>query len=225
MQFSLKKIFWILTGVVILLLGIYTWNVIAWHIIPQGMPEFFISRFDIDAEANIPTWFATTLLLLISISAFLIYAEQRKTQPKNRWSFFWLFFGVVYCYFSLDEAAVIHEVFDLFFDDKWIVVYAPLALLFFLACTYYFFIKRKDEPRLRNWIIGGLIVYVAGALGCEWIGYNFDLVFAWQKVELVAEEGLEMLGTIMVLMGCLSELNRLTAQKSAAALAGNDVKK
>ena len=98
-------------------------------------------------------------------------------------------------------------------------MYAPLTALFFLCCFLYIWFIRKGDVCLRNWIIGGLIVYVAGALGCEWIAYHFDLTYALSRVEVVAEEGLEMMGTIMVLMGCLSEINKyfpasITIQKS-----------
>jgi uncharacterized membrane protein YhaH (DUF805 family) len=221
MYLPIKKIFWVLTGVVIMLLGIYTWNVMAWHIVPQGMPEFFTIGFDINAEANIPTWYATILLLLVSVSAFLIFTVGRRKDPKDRWMYFWIFFGLVYGFFSMDEAAVIHEMLDTLPNFKWIVVYAPLALLFFLACAYYFFIKRKKDMYLRNWIISGLIVYIAGALGCEWVSYNFDLVYALQMIELVAEEGLEMLGTIMVLMGCLTEINHLMVNREVMDVPGS----
>src|SRR6056297_2759236 len=81
------------------------------------------------------------------------------------------------------------------------------AAIFFFACAFYFIVIRKGEKRVRNWVLGGLIVYALGGMVAEVIGYLFrPLPYALQQVEFVIEEGLEMTGAIIVLMGCLQEL-------------------
>jgi len=209
MQIPLKKIAFILAGVIIFLLGMYTWNVMAWHIIPAGMPDYITTWFDINDESSIPTWYATILLFLVAIVSYCIYHLEKKAQIKRPWLWFWLFFAIIYCFLSIDEGSVIHESIDNFTTFKWITFYAPVTFLFFLVCAFNFIIIRKEDRPLRNWVIGGLIVYAIGGLGCECLSFIFPLNFAWQHVEYVAEEGFEMLGSSMVLMGCLYEINRI----------------
>jgi hypothetical protein len=87
--------------------------------------------------------------------------------------------------------------------------------VFFLACVFYFGLVRRADKSLRNWILGGLIVYAAGGLLSETLGHIFwPLPPVLQRIELVCEEGLEMVGTILVLMGCLQESIRLLATVS-----------
>jgi len=120
---------------------------------------------------------------------------------------FWLVFGGMYCFLSIDEAAMIHEIIDQTTSVKWIFVYAPIVGSFFLVCAYYFLIVRKDERILRNWVIGGLIVSAVGGIGAEWVAYAMNLKYAFRMIEYVVEEGFELIGSTMVFMGCLYELN------------------
>ena len=107
-----------------------------------------------------------------------------------------------------------HEIFDQLNLEKWIFIYAPLAGLFFLVCLYYFAVIRGKDSALRNWVIGGLVVYAIGGLVCEWVNYTIPLRYAMKQIEYVAEEGLEMIGTTMVLTGCLQELNTRDSQRT-----------
>ena len=87
-------------------------------------------------------------------------------------------------------------------------IYAPFAGAFFLICAYQ--LVESNNKKLRNWILGGLVIYALGGLGGEYISYVFrPLPPLLQYLEFVLEEGLEMVGTIMVLTGCLQEVNRL----------------
>jgi hypothetical protein len=73
--------------------------------------------------------------------------------------------------------------------------------------AFYFFRVRMDNPVLRNWIILGLISMAAGGMGCEMLDMIFrPLPPTIQQIEFMTEEGLEMLGSISVLTGCVSEI-------------------
>ena len=159
------------------------------------------NRFDLDAEANIPTWFSTILLFCVSLTSLIIYRFRYKFKIDTSMHTFWLVLGSVYCFLSLDEAARLHEIFDTSLHIKWIYIYAPLAAIFFITCIYFLVIINKNK-NLRNWIIGGLVIYAFGGL----IGESFDYFFYASPIEIVFEEGLELLGTIMVLKGSLQEL-------------------
>lgn len=202
-----NKLFTVLICITIGLLAVYTFLVIVGSRIEGGFPEILVDRFDIDKEANIPTWFSTIFLFSVAETSFLIYRLNVRLSPKRSFHrVFWLIFAGMYCFLSIDEAAVIHEIIDQTTSVKWVVVYAPVVGSFFLLCAYYFLVLRKDERVLRNWVIGGLLIYGLGGIGAEWVAYSIELKYALRMIEYVVEEGFEMTGTVMVLMGCLYEL-------------------
>jgi len=96
------------------------------------------NRFDLDQEANIPTWYSTVLLFSISQLSLIIYIIGRKIRLNASLRSFWLGFSAVYCFLSLDEAARLHSMITFGVNVKWIFVYAPLGALFFSFCLYYF---------------------------------------------------------------------------------------
>jgi hypothetical protein len=177
--------------------------ILAMYFFPANWSWAIEDRFDLDKEANVPTWFAVTLLFSISIIALLIHLVGRNIRIATSWRSFWIVFSAVFCFLSLDEASRVHEGIDNVFHIKWIYVYMPFASLFFIVCTYFLIVINKDKT-LTYWISGGLLVYALGGLLCETI--SFYLYSG--KAEVVFEEGLEILGTIMILTGCVQELNR-----------------
>jgi len=188
-----------------LLLICFMFILLAMHFFPESLSWTIHDRFNLDSEANIPTWFSTVLLFSVSLTSLGIYVFSRDVEMDASWKSFWSCFSSVYCFLSLDEAARIHEILDTSMHLKWIYVYAPFGALFFILCGYFLMVINKNKD-LRNWILGGLIVYALGGLGAE----SFDYFFYSSQAEVVFEEGFEMFGTIMVLTGCLQELNRLT---------------
>jgi hypothetical protein len=107
----------------------------------------------------------------------------------------------------MDEAASFHEFFENILFFNWVIVYAPFALAFFVLCVYH--LLKSGNKTLRNWILDGLIVYALGGMGCELIARLFrPLPPLLNQMEIIFEEGLEMIGSIIVLMGCLRELIR-----------------
>jgi hypothetical protein len=204
MDGSLRRLFRLLLLVVLMLLAL--------HFFPKRLSATIDDRFNLDAEANIPAWYSTVLLFSVSLSSFSVYILAQKGRGRELpWRWFWLVLGAAYCFLSLDEAARLHEIIDTETSVKWTFVYGPFAGVFFLLCVFYFAGIRRADKGLRNWILGGLIVYALGGLISETIGHFFHpLPPMWQRLELVCEEGLEMVGTILVLRGCLHEsLKRL----------------
>lgn len=103
----------------------------ALHFVPADAHATVHNRFDLDAEANIPTWFSTTCLFEVSLVSFLIHCSCRRNPAGTSFRWFWLIFSATYCFLSLDEAARIHEISDDVFHVKWIYVYAPVFGAFF----------------------------------------------------------------------------------------------
>ncbi len=209
MKIPSYKIFWSLILMIGGILAVHSFFVLSHHFINTEFPDFLVQRMNIDAEANIPTWFSTILLFSVSVTAFFIYRlVSGQPEVKSRWQKFWLVLGVIYLILSLDEAAQIHELIDQLTDVKWVFIYAPVAGAIFLVCVYYFIVIRKQDGELRNWIIGGLVVFALGGLVFEWVTFTFHLPYALRQIAYVTEEGLELIGTTMVLTGCLREFNK-----------------
>jgi hypothetical protein len=195
MAIPIRKLFFLQLFIVLFL--------ILMHFFPERLSWTIHDKFNLDGEANIPTWYSTVLLFSVSLSSLGIYKLSFDHAHSRR---FWLVFSCVYCFLSLDEAAGLHEVIDRTTSVKWVFVYAPFAGAFFMICAYH--LVKSDNKTLRNWILSGLVVYVLGGLLGEFISYLFyPLPPLLQQLEFVLEEGFEMFGTIMVLMGCLQELN------------------
>lgn len=165
-------------------------------------------KFNLDGEANIPSWYSTVLLFSVSLCSLAIYGLSHAHGHTR----FWIYFGCAFCFLSLDEMVGIHELLDNTATVKWVFFYAPFAAAFFIVCVFYF--KNISQAVLRNWLLGGLVVYALGGLVCETLNHVFfPLPRLLQFLEFVLEEGLEMLGAIMVLTGCLHELDRLLIAK------------
>lgn len=209
MKIPVYKIFWSLILLIWSILAAHSFFVLSHHFINTEFPDFLVQRMNIDAEANIPTWFSTILLFSVSITAILIYRlVSGQPEVRPRWHKIWLGLGILYFLLSLDEAAQMHELIDQLTDVKWVFIYAPVSALTFLVVLYYFIVIRKRDGEIRNWIIGGLVVFAVGGLVFEWVTYTFHLPYALRQIAYVAEEGLELFGTAMVLTGCLREFNK-----------------
>jgi len=211
MKIPIRNIFIILIFITFVLLSIHSVIVLSNHLFVESPSTFVVTRFHLDKEANVPTWFSSMLLFSISATAIIIYfTGQIRSSAYYLQRSFWIIFSSVFLFLSLDEAAQFHEIIDKSFSVKWVFVYAPLAGVFFLLCLYFLIVVERDEHVVRRWIIFGLFFYALGGLFSEYISYKFSLPDALQQLEYVVEEALEILGAIMVLMGCFQKVNSIT---------------
>ena len=181
----------------------------------------FINLFDLDHEANIPTWFSSLLLYSISILLVLITMLVTTSRGRGRWH--WAALALIFVMLSLDEAVSIHErtivpirnTFGLsgalYF--AWVVPAAILLLVF--ALSYLPFVLAL--PRRSRWrfVLAGT-VYVSGALGVEMIGGAYASAHG-QNNHVYAlitsgEETLEMIG-LAIFIYALADYIRLNFRK------------
>lgn len=158
----------------------------------------------LDAEANLPTWYAS-VLLLFSAALLAVIAQAESTDGTRRRH--WLGLSVLFLYLSADEASTIHEKFirplkEVFGMEAWayFVWTIPFgALLTVLAVAYarWFF---SLPPRMRALTLAAAALYVGGAMGLEIAG---ALITGGNRasVEYLAistmEETLEMCGVVL----------------------------
>ncbi len=134
--------------------------------------------FDLDAEANLPTFYSTfTLLLAAAILAGLgsLESDDRSRRP------YWLGLAAIFCFLAIDEATQLHELVGGLIESRirttgylyysWIVPYA--ALLGALAVLYGRFLLRLP-PRTRWLIVVAGLAYAAGVLGLEAMAARHD---------------------------------------------------
>jgi tetratricopeptide (TPR) repeat protein len=181
------------------------------HILFQHAPRIWNDKFNLNQEANVPTWFAVALLLSVALCAFALHRAQEETRPGRCFAqLFWLGFSLVYVVLSLDEAAGFHEMSVYWAGPIRFALFAVVAGAFFAACVYNFLVLRREARHLAGWILPGLGIYFLGAIGLETLNaFLSPLIANFTSLEIIAEEGMELFGTIMVLTGCLAELSRL----------------
>lgn len=136
-----------------------------------------VRLFNINRESSVPTWYASSLLLVCAV--FLGVIAYQKYRHKEAYRHHWLGLALIFLYLSLDEAATIHEILTdplqealetsgpLFFG--WVVAAIPLVILFALAYIRFWW---NLPTRIRTLFFLAGAVYVGGALGIEMIGAN-----------------------------------------------------
>ncbi len=127
------------------------------------------NKFNLNGEANFPTWYQSSTLLLSSILLALIAAVKRMAGARYLWH--WRILSLIFLYLSVDEAACIHEQANKLgpalhasgpFHYVWVIPAAILVSIFVLA--YLKFLAHLPLKERWLFVIAGAI-YVGGALG------------------------------------------------------------
>lgn len=183
-----------------------------------GYPRLlgFVRQFDFNSEANIPTWYSSSTLLICSLLLALI-ASAKKIEG-DRYVRHWGVLSFIFLFLSLDESASIHEMANKlrpllqvsgFLYFAWVIPYAAIVLIFVLAYLR-FLLALPAKTRLLFLLAGSL--YVGGAIGIELVEARYvsfygesiigqDMMFA---VMTIVEEFLEMLGIVVFIYALLS---------------------
>lgn len=195
-----------------------------------------LDLFSVNAEETIPTWYATLLLFVAAVLlAFIALVKSRNKEPYAR---HWLGLTAIFLYLSMDEGAVIHEIFSdalqARFDTSgyltfaWLLLFVPLALI--IALLYLRFLLHLPAPTRNLFIISGLL-YLGGAVIVEAISANqYDIgggvTFPYLAIATV-EELMEMLGVVVFIFGLLSYAvrERMTAVVGFASMPETAVSK
>jgi hypothetical protein len=173
--------------------------------------EPLVAFVSLSYERNLPTWYASGLLLCCALALALISRVASRSREAGRRH--WTALACVFTYISLDEAVGLHEHLGglleldgvLFFS--WVV---PAAVVVALGGLAFLPFLARLPPR-RRWqflVAGGL--YVGGALVMELpLGWwterhgNDNLVYA--LIDHV-EEALELVGVSLFLGALMEEL-------------------
>src|SRR5213594_3691777 len=103
--------------------------------------------FDLNAEANVPTWWASMLWMTVAAALYACHVKDAR-EGSTASSWLWLLVAALFVGASMDEVATIHEEMGTFLqaeflhrgwfrlypegapDSPWIIFYAPFLLAF-----------------------------------------------------------------------------------------------
>jgi hypothetical protein len=177
--------------------------------------------FDFNDHITISTWYALILFLIAAVFAGSIaWDHTERGRPFTR---HWGYLAIVFVLMCVDEFTNLHNRIltnvgdsmgggDGVFHYAWIIpglmIVAGFAL-FFLP----FFIRMPPTP--RNGIVGGLAIFVAGAVGIEmitgWVLTNHDVAEWLFRLLYNVEELTEKIGMCIVIWGLAHYLRDNTA--------------
>jgi len=179
-----------------------------------------VHLFDLDAEANIPTYFSVVQL---NIAAGLLWAIGAHARRRaDRYTRHWLALAAIFLFLGLDELAQIHELIE---DpvraafhlsgalrNAWVLPYAGLMLV--LGWAYVPFLAHLP-PRTRALTMVSALIYVGGAAGLEMYGGYLTTQLGGQAAaehnvayltEVFFEEGMEMFGIALFIYTLLDHI-------------------
>jgi hypothetical protein len=163
---------------------------------------------DVDAEASVPTWFSSSILLLCSMLLGLItYTAKR---AGDRYSLYWGVLSIVFVLMSLDEQVSIHERFieplRSLLDTGGILYFASVlpgivfVVIFGLVYRRFLF---NLPVTIRRLFVGAGALYVLGSIGMEMVGGFVADLRGEHNLPYITlttvEEFLEMFGAIVFL--------------------------
>ncbi len=174
--------------------------------VPDAVGETLVAKLSLSYEANLPTWFASSLLLLCAIAAGTI------AHRASRHRVYWWCITALAAWMSLDEAAELHEHLGgaigdvggvLYFD--WVIPAATIVVA--LTIAFVPFIRALD-PRTRLRLIIAGAVYVSGALVMElplgwWTEQHGNEGFGYALIDWV-EETMELVGAVLAFAALLA---------------------
>ncbi len=172
-----------------------------------------VPLFDLNAEANLPTWYSSMLLFAGALAAGWI-ARARWT-AGDAFRLQWAALAGVLLFFSAEEVAGLHEQISaalqaalglgglLFY--AWVI---PGLLAVIVLGAFFFRFFRQFNPSFRRGLILGAALYFGGALGVEMLGGALESAQGTRDTLAYAllaavEEGLEMFGAVVVLRSLL----------------------
>jgi hypothetical protein len=187
------------------------------YVLGHGRLLGLVNLFNVDAEANIPTWYASVSLMVCSgLLAAIAQIQSRESIPKIS---DWQTLSAIFLFLSIDELVSLHELLieplratlgtTGIFYFAWVIPYSVLVML--VGIRFLKFLTQLPAQTRRSFILAGAL-YVGGALGMEMIDGLYASVYGQENFTYAAltnlEEFLEMLGIVVFIHSLLVYLKR-----------------
>ncbi len=162
-------------------------------------------RFNVDLELNVPTWYASFLASIASLSALFVALQYRRQGAAQLTRVVWALLAGALLLVSIGETASFHEFIlqtlhvqaelddtPSYQSNAWLLVIPVLALG---ATAGLGLVYRAMPHRTFMRITVSACVYLAGAIGVEYASIPVsDETLLYNFLLTPLEEGLEMLG-------------------------------
>jgi len=207
-----------LAGIVAFLLGAHLAVTYSSYRLGHDYLMGFARAFNLLRDANVPTWYSSSVLLLCAALAAIIGAGRGPTPGSYKRH--WMGLSLVLAFMSMDEAAMIHETAQEwlrvgFSPEHWFYDVASLVLpgllVIVVGAAYIGFVMALPRRTLWCFVVAAGM-YVAGGLVLDFIG---DVYKAGQgEANMTSamltgvEEVLEMTGVLVLLYGLLDHIER-----------------
>ena len=166
-----------------------------------------VAIFDLDEEESFGTWFSTAILLSASVLSLLVAASLRSAADSmHRW---WAMLGLGFGLLSIDEVVGLHELFNTLNDD---VPWTTAGFTLFVLAGFCFlpFLWHYRWRSSGLFVVAG-VIYASGAIGVERYS-GTDINSLGYNMLTGLEEGLEMLGVIIVIYALLDVIRGIEAE-------------
>ena len=175
----------------------------------------FLSRFVLTEENNFGAWWSGALLFVVAIHAFDGYMLHRLHQPNAARG--WLLISIILIILSADEISSLHERANAYLHFGSLLSLLPFGIIL-LAMLVVALISlwSSKEHRAQVWTIA-LAFFFFGTVAIQEI---LEKVVDWgQFVALrgTIEEGMELLGAMILLTVAMSNTRGIFARKSTVA--------
>jgi len=177
-----------------------------------GSPFWPITRsIHLGFDDNIPAWYSSMLFLVAALVGFECSQVGKRFKLSGTWTFF-IFSGLL-ALLSCDEIARLHETIGAFLGKSlgflspgvakhtpWLLIGAPIVLGVFVG---FFLLLKKSLAMVPGslMVMGtGFALIIVGGVVLEstinWLNHD-ELQWLWEA-EIIVEESLEMIGTILI---------------------------
>lgn len=208
---SASRVYRVLTTCVACLIVLHLLGQTAKIVLGYKMLKGLVPLFDLDSEANVPSWFSSALLGACAlVLAQIGDSVRRQGGPPAVFERHWKGLAIVFALLSMDELCSVHEKLILpmrtllhaggLLYFTWVV--PGLLFVGVLSAFYLRFLQHLDRE-LRLQFLWAAMLYLGGAVGMEmvdgwWSQHRGQDNMAYVLLVMV-EESLEMMGAIVFL--------------------------
>ena len=179
---------------------------------PLHLPDKVSTFLDLDAEANLGSWYSSIQLFLVATMLGVFAFNRFDKEERKSWAL--LLWPLIFCLLSLDEIAQIHEWLGLGTDallpggtrfntvlhltGGWMfflgIPFLAVMLMLLASLKQYLF----DEAAIIKKLFLGLMIFVAASCGVEIIGNFVPYGGRAYFLNVSSEELGEMLGETLL---------------------------
>lgn len=193
----------------------------------SALGRTLVATLHLDSESGIGTWFASAVLLGAALLMWHHGRGLRRAGSPDALP--WLLLALGCAFLSMDESVGLHERLGnaaaralpvgALGTFAWIIPGAAVVVAGGIGFRRFLW---RQSTALRHRLLLAGSVYFGGALGCEAIGSALFLRFGRQswpfQTEVVVEEGLEMLGAVLLVRTIVDVLCTARATTPTQAL-------